>query len=97
MKVKAIWQGQTIAESDETVEVEGNHYFPRSDVEPTYLESSEHHTFCPWKGQAHYYDVVVAGKTNQNAAWYYPQTKPLANKIRDHIAFWNGVEVREEA
>lgn len=93
MKVKASWQGTVLAESEATVEVEGNHYFPPESVQMKYLEGSEHHTHCPWKGEAHYYDVVVDGKRNENAAWYYPQTKPLANKIQGHLAFWNGVKV----
>ncbi len=93
--VKATWNGQVIAKSDETVVVEGNHYFPPDDVDRSVLEESDHRTVCPWKGQASYYHVVVDGQVNQNAAWYYPDTKPEAADIEDRIAFWRGVEIVE--
>lgn len=92
--VKAIWNGTVIAESDATVVVEGNHYFPRSDVNARYLVASPTHTTCPWKGVASYYSLSVDGATNPDAAWYYPEPKSAAAEIRDHIAFWKGVDVR---
>ena len=92
--VQAIWNGQVIAESDHTVVVEGNHYFPRGDVKAEYLADSDQHSTCPWKGEASYHDVVVDGEVNAGAAWYYPSPKDAAKEIKDHIAFWNGVEVR---
>jgi uncharacterized protein (DUF427 family) len=90
---KAIWNGKVIAESDETIIVEGNHYFPPDSVDPAYLSSSEHHTTCHWKGVASYYDVAVDGQVNQNAAWYYPTPSDAAGQIKDYIAFWHGVKV----
>jgi uncharacterized protein (DUF427 family) len=91
--VKATWHGATIAESDDTVVVEGNHYFPPEAVDATRLRPSDSTTRCPWKGVAHYHDLVVDGAENRNAAWYYPDPKPAAAEIRDRIAFWKGVEV----
>lgn len=91
--VQASWQGQVIAESEDTEVVEGNHYFPREDVDLDRLEPSDHRTTCPWKGEASYYHVVVDGERNENAAWTYPEPKPEAKTIRERIAFWNGVEV----
>lgn len=91
--VKAIWNGATIAESDDTVIVEGNHYFPPGAVDPALLRPSDSTTRCPWKGTAHYHHVVVDGAENRNAAWYYPDPKPAAAEIKDRIAFWKGVEV----
>lgn len=82
-----------IAESDHCVVVEGNQYFPRDSVKREYLRDSSTHTVCSWKGTASYYDVVVDGKTNRDAAWYYPEPKDAAAQIRDHIAFWRGVVV----
>lgn len=93
--VKATWQGATLAESDETIVVEGNHYFPPSAVKREYLRPNDTHTICPWKGEASYYDVVVDGQTNSDAAWYYPQAKKAANRISGYIAFWRGVQVGE--
>jgi uncharacterized protein (DUF427 family) len=90
---KAVWNGKVLAESDETVIVEGNHYFPRESVNNEFLQESNHHTVCPWKGVASYFDVVVDGQTNRNAAWYYPEPKPAANMIKGRIAFWKGVQV----
>jgi uncharacterized protein (DUF427 family) len=91
---KAIWHGTTIAESDDTVVVEGNHYFPRASVKRELLRDSATHTTCPWKGVASYYDIAVDGAINKDAAWYYPTPKDAAKQIRDRIAFWKGVEVR---
>ncbi len=91
--VQAIWNGAVIAQSDRTIVIEGNHYFPPQDVRPEYLEESDRHTTCPWKGTASYYDVVVGGQRNSAAAWYYPQPKPAAGEIAGHVAFWHGVKV----
>ena len=93
--MRATWNGATIAESDETVVVEGNHYFPADSLRREYVAPSDHHTTCPWKGEASYYDVVVDGDRNANAAWTYPAPKDAAAEIRDHVAFWKGVEVSE--
>lgn len=95
MAVEAVWHDQVIAHSDRTVIVEGNHYFPREDVDPTVLEKSDSTSICPWKGTAHYYTLDVDGACNVDAAWYYPEPKPEAEHIRDRIAFWKGVEVIE--
>lgn len=92
---KATWKGAVIAESDDTVVVEGNHYFPPESVNKERLRPSDTHTVCGWKGTASYYDVVVDGEVNKDAAWYYPETKPEAEKVRGRIAFWHGVEVTE--
>jgi uncharacterized protein (DUF427 family) len=91
--VQARWNGAVIADSDDTVIVEGNHYFPRSDVRADALTDSATTSVCPWKGTAHYHSLVVNGQTNADAAWYYPDPKPAAEEIRDRIAFWRGVEV----
>ena len=91
--MKAIWNGQTIAESDSTVVVENNHYFPKDSLNPEFLTDSQTHTNCPWKGRASYYSLTVDGKTNPDAAWYYPDPKPAAGQIKDHVAFWKGVTV----
>ena len=91
--MKVTWQGATLAESDDTIIVEGNHYFPASSVKRDYFRSSDHHTTCPWKGEASYYDILVAGQVNQDAAWYYPQPKEAASNIKGYIAFWKGVVV----
>jgi len=90
---KAVWNGTVIAESDDTVIVEGNHYFPADSVDPALLASSDATTVCPWKGTASYYDIVVDGQTNAGAAWYYPSPKPEAAEIKDRLAFWKGVTV----
>lgn len=92
--MEAIWNGEVIAKSNNTVEVEGNQYFPEEDVNKTVLKSSKHHTTCPWKGEASYYNLEVNGSVNENAAWYYPEPKPAASNIKNHIAFWKGVEVK---
>ncbi len=90
---KAIWNDTVIAESDDTVIVEGNHYFPAASVRQDLLQDSDRHTVCPWKGTASYYDVVVGGETNAGAAWYYPEAKPEADHITGRVAFWRGVSV----
>jgi uncharacterized protein (DUF427 family) len=89
----ARWNGEVIAESDETVVVEGNQYFPPSSVRTEFLTPSETHTTCPWKGRASYYTLRVNGAENEDAAWYYPAPKDAAAEIKDHVAFWRGVEV----
>ena len=89
----AIWNGVTLAESKDTQIVERNHYFPPGEVHRAFLEPSDHTTICPWKGTAHYYHVLVGGKRNENAAWYYPEPKSAAANIKDHVAFWKGVQV----
>ncbi len=93
--MKAIWNNKVIAESDDIVTVEGNSYFPKDAVSKEFLRSSQNHSVCPWKGTASYYDVVVEGKTNKDAAWYYPEPKDAAKEIRRRIAFWKGVDVME--
>ncbi len=90
---KASWNGTVIAESNQTVEVEGNQYFPESAVKRDYLRPSNTHTNCPWKGTASYYTLEVNGKTNPDAAWFYPEPKDAAKEIKGHIAFWKGVTV----
>jgi uncharacterized protein (DUF427 family) len=90
---KAVFNGQVIAESDDTVVVEGNHYFPPDSVNSEYLKPSQAHTTCPWKGVASYYDVEVEGEVASSGAWYYPDPSPAAAEIKDHIAFWRGVKV----
>ncbi len=92
--MQALWNDTVIAESADTVVVEGNHYFPRESVGARFLAESETHTVCPWKGTASYLSVVVDGQTNTDAAWYYPQPKDAAAQIRDRVAFWRGVTVR---
>jgi uncharacterized protein (DUF427 family) len=94
--VKAIWNGELLAESDQTIVVEGNHYFPPNSISEVFFSNSESHTISGWKGVASYFDVQVDGKTNKNAAWYYPAPQPAAEKIAGYVAFWYGVEVREE-
>jgi uncharacterized protein (DUF427 family) len=92
--VTASWNGVAIAQSDDTLVVEGNHYFPRDSVDAKFLEGSATTTICPWKGTAHYHSIIANGKTNTDAAWYYPDPKDAVSEIRDRIAFWKGVEVR---
>lgn len=91
--MKAIYNDRVIAESDNTVVVEGNHYFPPNSVIKEFLAISNMHTVCPWKGVASYYHVVVNGEKAEDAAWYYPDPKPLAESIKGYMAFWNGVKV----
>jgi uncharacterized protein (DUF427 family) len=91
--MKAIWNEKVIAESTDTVVVEGNHYFPPESVRKEYLQSSSHTSVCPWKGLASYYTLNVDGKTNTDAAWYYPEPKSAAQQIKGRVAFWKGVNV----
>jgi uncharacterized protein (DUF427 family) len=93
--MKASWNGVTIAESNETRVIEGNHYFPPESVNRNLIQPSETHTTCPWKGKASYYHVVVNGQTNKDAGWYYPEPKPAASEIQNYVAFWRGVTVSE--
>jgi len=93
--MKAIWNGTVIAESDDTVVVEGNHYFPAQAVKTEYLLSSNTKTMCSWKGQASYHTLFVDGDANPDAAWYYPEPKEAAAEIKDRIAFWKGVRIEE--
>ncbi len=93
--MKAVWNNKTIAESDETIVVEGNHYFPPDSVNKDFLQTSETHTVCGWKGTASYYDVVADGKTNKDAAWYYPEAKDDAKEIENYVAFWKDVKLVE--
>ncbi len=90
---KAIWENAVLAESDRCVEVEGNQYFPQESIHKEFFQPSATRTVCPWKGTASYYDVEVNGKRNRDAAWYYPDPKPAASPIKDHVAFWKGVKV----
>jgi uncharacterized protein (DUF427 family) len=92
---KAIWEGTVLAESNQCVEVEGNQYFPPDAVKAEYFQPSDQSTTCPWKGLASYYNVEVNGKSNPNAAWYYPAPKPAAKQIKDYVAFWKGVKVEK--
>ncbi len=91
--MKAIWKDQVIAESDKTIVVEGNHYFPKSALKKDFFQESSSKTTCPWKGEASYLSVVVNGIKNGDAAWYYPAPKDAAKEIKDHVAFWRGVEI----
>lgn len=91
--MKALWNGKVIAESSATEEVEGNHYFPPDSIQQEYLSPSKTKTVCPWKGTAHYYTLKVDGLENPDAAWYYPNPKEAAIRIKDYIAFWRGVKV----
>ncbi len=91
--MKATWKGATIAQSDDTVVVEGNHYFPASSLDRRYVTFSNHRTTCPWKGSASYYSLLVDGELNADAAWYYADPKPGAEEVRDRVAFWKGVKV----
>jgi uncharacterized protein (DUF427 family) len=93
MAMRAVWNGQVLAESDDTVVVEGNHYFPAGSLNSEYFSASDTHTVCPWKGLASYYTVTVAGEDNADAAWYYPEPKAEAEQVRDRVAFWRGVKV----
>jgi uncharacterized protein (DUF427 family) len=91
--MKAVWQGKVVAESGETVVVEGNHYFPVASIKREFFKDSETHSVCPWKGTASYYTLEVDGQRNPDAAWYYPEPKDAAKQIKDHVAFWKGVQV----
>jgi len=92
---KAVWNGQVVAESDKTVVVEGNHYFPPDSINLDFLRDSDDHTRCPWKGVASYYDVVVDGEVSRGGAWFYPDPSRAAKKIKNYIAFWRGVRVEQ--
>ncbi len=94
MSIQAIWNGTVIAESEDTVVVENNHYFPLESVRDGVLQASELTSVCPWKGTASYYSVEVDGKSNPDAAWYYPEPKPAASEIAGRVAFWRGVTVQ---
>jgi uncharacterized protein (DUF427 family) len=96
MTARAIWNGTVLAESDETVIVEGNHYFPPASVEWEFFTPSESHTFCSWKGEASYYDVVVNGDRNPDAAWYYPAIFEAAEEINEYVGFWHGVQIEAD-
>ncbi len=91
--MKATWQGATLAESDETVVVEGNHYFPADSIRREYFSESDTQMTCPWKGEASYYDISVNGEVNKDAAWYYPDPKQAAAQIKNRVAFWKDVVV----
>lgn len=93
--MRATWNGAVIAESDDTVVVEGNHYFPRASVREEYVRRSDTHTRCPWKGEASYLTLQVDGQSNPDAAWYYPQPSAAASQITDRVAFWRGVDVTD--
>lgn len=94
--MKAIWNDHVVAESDETVVVEGNHYFPPTAIDDEYFEESDRRTTCPWKGRAHYFDLVKNGDREESAAWYYPDPSDAASEIEDHVAFYTStVEVTE--
>ena len=93
--MKAIWNNQVIAESNDTIVVERNHYFPKESVKAEYLKPSGTHTTCPWKGLASYYTLAVENEENKDAAWYYPEPKDAAKNIKDYIAFWKGVKITE--
>ena len=93
---KAVWNGVVLAESDRTITVEGNYYFPIYSVKREYLQDSATHTVCPWKGIASYYNIQVDGKINRDGAWYYPDPSKLARQIQGYVAFWHGVEVKDE-
>lgn len=90
---EAAWQGAVLAQSDKTIEIEGNQYFPPESVDKQYLEESTTHSTCPWKGEASYYTIVVNGNKNPDAAWYYPAPKEAAAEIKGYVAFWKGVSI----
>ena len=94
MRLQAVFQGVVIAESDDTIVVEGNHYFPEESLNREFLTSTGTHTICPWKGMASYYSIDVDGVTSPDAAWYYPKPSPLARRVKGRVAFWRGVAVR---
>ena len=93
--MKAIWNGQLLAESDNTVVIEGNHYFPKESIKSEYFQTSETNTYCPWKGTASYYSLNVKGEENKDAAWYYPEAKEAAKVIEGYVAFWKGVAIED--
>ena len=91
--MRAMWKNKVLAESSATVVVEGNHYFPPEAINKDFFDRSRLHTICPWKGEASYFDVVVDGEVNSDAAWYYPAPRPAAAEITNYVAFWRGVQV----
>ena len=91
--MKAIWNDATLAESDGTISIEGNHYFPPESIKKEYIKQSDSHTTCPWKGEASYYSIVVNEEVNNDAGWYYPEPKEAVKEIKNYVAFWKGVEV----
>ena len=93
--MKALWNGQVLAESEDTVVIENNHYFPPESINEDYFIESDSKSVCPWKGEASYYTIKVDGKENKDAAWYYPEVSELAKGIKGRIAFWKGVEVKK--
>jgi uncharacterized protein (DUF427 family) len=93
--MQAIWNGKTIANSNDTIVIEGNHYFPPDSINSEFFKENSNTTVCPWKGTASYYDVVVDGQTNSGAAWYYPQPSEKAKQIKDYVAFWRGVDITD--
>jgi uncharacterized protein (DUF427 family) len=93
--MKAIWENTVLAQSDKTIVIEGNHYFPPESMKREFFKLSDTHSTCPWKGLASYYNVQVGEKVNPDAAWYYPEPKNAAKSIKDHVAFWRGVKVSE--
>jgi uncharacterized protein (DUF427 family) len=93
--MKAIWNGTVIAESNDTVVIEGNHYFPADSIVKEFYKSSDTQSVCPWKGTASYFSIELDGDVNKDAAWYYPETKDMAKPIEGHVAFWKGVKVSE--
>lgn len=93
--MKAIWNGKTVASSNKTIVVENNHYFPEDSIDKDYFILTNHHTSCPRKGQASYYSLEVDGQKNENAAWFYPSPKDAAHNIKNHVAFWKGVQITD--
>ncbi|MEX1190395.1 MAG: DUF427 domain-containing protein [Brumimicrobium sp.] len=93
--MKAIWNNEVLAESDETIEVENNQYFPPSSIKKQFFHKSDSDTYCPWKGTASYYTIEVNGEMNKDAAWYYPNAKEKAKYIENYVAFWNGVKIEK--
>ena len=91
--MKATWRGTTLAESEQTIVVEGNHYFPPDSITRNHFAESATHTTCGWKGEASYYDIIVNGTVNKDAAWFYPDPEPTAANIKNYVAFWKGVDV----
>lgn len=91
---QAIWNNQVIAESETTIIIENNHYFPADTIKSEFFKTNDTHTTCPWKGVASYYDIEVDGKVNKNAAWYYPETSEMAKAIKGYVAFWKGVQIK---
>lgn len=94
--MKAVWHDKVLAQSDRTIMIEGNHYFPPDSIRTDYFQPSRTHTTCSWKGEASYYNVVVDGDTNSDAAWFYPEPKDAASEIKNYVAFWKGVKVEKD-